>query len=148
MLNFEEKFWTRVEKTETCWIWRGSIGSGGYGRVTRSRKRLSAHRVAYELIKGPIPEGLVIDHLCRVRSCVNPDHLEAVTHGENIRRGETGKHGNHWTGPRKTHCTQGHEFAGDNLGFRKAGRYCKTCSRESSLRSAAKRRGRREEYSA
>ena len=78
-----ERFWSKVEFGEH-WLWRGRTHPmSGYGTYSRSQ----AHRVAYEFCVGPIPDGLVIDHLCRIRHCVHPDHLEAVTHQENCRRG-------------------------------------------------------------
>lgn len=80
------RFMGKVEKTETCWLWRGAINPGGYGRIGEGSMVLQAHRVAYKLLVGPIPEGLHIDHLCGVRHCVRPDHLEAVTQAENNRR--------------------------------------------------------------
>src|SRR3990167_9081181 len=80
------RFWVRVDKTATCWLWKGSIDSQGYGRLSR-RPRRSAHRFSYQLLIGPIPPGRELDHLCRVRHCVNPDHLEAVTRRVNILRG-------------------------------------------------------------
>lgn len=91
---------------------------------------LSAHRVAYELTRGPIPAGMEIDHLCRVRSCVNPDHLEAVTRGENLRRGR-GKTG------AQTHCKRGHELTPENT-YRYVNRrgyvcrHCRQCRRAAS----------------
>lgn len=81
--QLEASFWIRVNKTETCWLWTAGRHRDGYGQTSRGKK---AHRVAYEFVKGPIPEGLEIDHLCRVRLCVNPDHLEAVTHKVNMQR--------------------------------------------------------------
>lgn len=81
-------FWAKVRKTDTCWLWFGDRKDTGYGRYKFGRKNVAAHRFTYELAKGPIPEGLEIDHLCRVRNCVNPDHLEAVTHLVNVRRSE------------------------------------------------------------
>lgn len=82
-----ERFWAKVEKTEGCWLWRGTIYSNGYGVLTDGRRRrVGVHRLAYALAKGPIPDGLVIDHLCCQPICVNPDHLEAVTNSENLRR--------------------------------------------------------------
>jgi hypothetical protein len=80
-----------VEKTETCWLWTGARTKAGYGQITTSRrsaehKRLYTHRLAWELLRGPIPDGLTIDHLCRVRHCCNPDHLDVVSMSENVRR--------------------------------------------------------------
>ena len=78
------RFWAKVDKTETCWLWTGGQ-SAGYGRFGfKGRPNLGAHRFAYELLVGPIPPGLDLDHLCRVRNCVNPDHLEPVTRRENL----------------------------------------------------------------
>lgn len=101
-----------------CWLWTGATKSG-YGFMWMSResggnvregKQAGAHILMYEHVNGPVPEGLELDHLCRVRHCVNPAHLEAVTHTENVRRGEAGLHN-----PVKTHCPQGHAY--DEVGF-------------------------------
>lgn len=82
-----DRFWRKVQKTPGCWRWTGAIQSAGYGSIGLGEGRVgSAHRVAYELLVGPIPPGLTIDHLCRNTWCVNPAHLEAVTHQENVRR--------------------------------------------------------------
>jgi hypothetical protein len=78
-------------QADDCWLWTGCVGDGGYGQVTIAQRRHKAHRAVYELLVGPIPEGLDLDHLCRVRRCVNPDHLEPVTRSENLRRGHLGK---------------------------------------------------------
>jgi hypothetical protein len=104
-----ERFWQYVhpEPNTGCWLWSGSTSTGGYGYILdyegAAKKAMRAHRWAYEKLRGPIPDGLHLDHLCRVRCCVNPDHLEAVTSGENTRRGNAGaalaewiKAGNHW----------------------------------------------------
>jgi hypothetical protein len=121
-----ERFVERVPFSG-CWIWIGFIDWYGYGRVGKKQ----SHRVAYELVNGPIPEGLVIDHLCRVRCCVNPAHLEAVTRAVNNERGA-------WSS--KTHCAQGHEFDVNNTGTRtNGGRYCKECQREANRVSYRKR---------
>lgn len=83
-----ERFWDKAEKTDSgCWLWSGAMFPNGYPCFSINRGSVGAHRVAYELANGPIPEGLTIDHLCRVKRCVNPDHLEAVAQGENTRRG-------------------------------------------------------------
>ena len=82
------RFWSYVDKTPTCWIWTG-WHNGRYPGFSTGNTKLGAHRFSYELHKGPIPEGAVIDHLCKVTMCVNPDHLEAVTNQENILRGDS-----------------------------------------------------------
>lgn len=83
----EERFWAKVDKTDTCWLWTGAISDTGYGAF-RAEVLTSAHRYSYELNVGPIPDGLVLDHLCRNRACCNPEHLEAVTQRVNTYRGE------------------------------------------------------------
>lgn len=82
-----QRFWRRVTKTDTCWLWTGWINHNGYGHFgVTNRLTVKAHRYAYELTVGPIPAGLVLDHLCQTRACVNPDHLDPVTSQENQRR--------------------------------------------------------------
>ena len=127
----EQRFWYKVEKTNYCWNWKLSLDKDGYGRIKVNRKKIGAHRFSYELIKGEIPEGLQLDHICKNKACVNPDHLEAVTCDENIKRAE-----NQVTtiNSRKTHCPKGHPYSGDNLFFVKSGhRGCKTCHRQKAL---------------
>lgn len=124
----EERFWALVEKTDTCWLWIGTRDRRGYGRfaaVWRDGKVL-AHRWAYETFVGPVPDGLELDHLCRTPACVNPAHLEPVTHAENVRRGAAAQ-------PRP-HCRQGHEWSDENtaLYVEKSGvvrRSCRACTR-------------------
>lgn len=89
-----------------CWLWTKKIDSYGYGTIQSKWKRKKAHRVAYEFYRGPIPEGMKIDHLCRVRCCVNPWHLEPVTDKENVLRGV----GISAAYARRTHCKNGHEL--------------------------------------
>lgn len=97
-----------------CWEWGGFIHPGGYGRVRHDGKTCQAHRVAYELFVGPIPEDLHVDHLCSNRTCVNPDHLDAVAQAENNRR--TAQRGRaRGRAPWKTHCVRGHARTSDNL---------------------------------
>jgi hypothetical protein len=123
--TLEERFWEKVIKTDSCWLWIAAT-TKGYGRF-RIGTLKEAHRVSYELVKGSIPEGLVLDHLCRVKNCVNPEHLEPVTNAENINRGDKTNQG--WNNRSKTHCPKGHAYAGENLNFYKGRRVCRTCNR-------------------
>ena len=82
-----ERFWEKVEKTETCWLWKGGKSGPGYGVIWADGRLAPAHRVSLILAGSPPPAELEVDHLCRVPLCVRPDHLEAVTHAENLRRG-------------------------------------------------------------
>lgn len=125
-----EKYIHKIKLTDTCWLWQGSIGLGGYGILSQyssdHRKSLPkrAHRVIYEIARGPIPKGLVLDHLCRVRHCVNPDHLEPVTEKVNLQRG----YGPSGLNFRKTFCLRGHHFTSENTYVSpKGGRRCKAC---------------------
>lgn len=79
----EERFWEKVNKTESCWLWEAFVSRAGYGWINVDGRMRGAHRVAYELLVGPIPHGLQVDHLCFTRSCVNPDHLRLVTNKQN-----------------------------------------------------------------
>ena len=120
------RFWAKVDRRGPgdCWGWRAAINSHGYGVFSLGGVVQYAHRLAYQCLVGPIPDGLTIDHLCRVRSCVNPGHLEPVTHRENTLRGATLPAAN----ARKTHCPKGHRYAGDNLYVRpRGGRTCLAC---------------------
>jgi hypothetical protein len=116
-----------------CWIWTGYVISSGYGQFG---KRTRAHRYVYELLVGPIPDGLILDHLCRVRRCVNPDHLEPVTMAENTRRGYSP-----WSKrSRQRYCKRGHPLAGSNLSQGGRGtRRCLACHREGERRRRARR---------
>jgi hypothetical protein len=128
------QFWEQVDRSGECWLWLGAKAINGYGRFG-ARPSWAAHRWAYTFTRGPIPDGLTLDHLCRNLLCVRPDHLEAVTDRVNILRG---------TGPAaanatKTHCKRGHPLSGPNLYIRQStGRYkhngqtervCRACKR-------------------
>ena len=130
----ERRFWSKVDFRGDCWLWTGSVARrrGGYGQfrlASAGRKRMvKAHRVAYELLVGPIPEGLEPDHLCRNPRCVNPDHLEPVTHHENVLRGMSPSA----QGARADHCIHDHPFDEANTYYRpdNGTRQCRTCARE------------------
>lgn len=116
-----ERVWRYVDRTDTCWLWTGALNQAGYGRFfTGDDGKRLAHRFMYELLVGPIPEGLTLDHLCRTPACVRPDHLEPVTRSENARR----------AGANKTHCRRGHLFVEANTSWYRGKRQCKTCSNE------------------
>lgn len=122
---------TVTAAADTCWLWPGAVIKGyGSVRLAGEKRTRLAHRVVYELLAGPIPAGLELDHLCRTTLCCNPAHLEPVTHAENIARGiwqqrkvETRK--------AKTACRNGHAYTEANTRLGAAGRRrCRTCQRE------------------
>jgi hypothetical protein len=119
------------EPNTGCWLWPLSDNGRGYGRMRFRGRAEQAHRVFYELIVGPIPSGMELDHTCSVTFCVNPAHLEPVPHGENVKRGRTGAV-NAARQRAKTHCPRGHKYAGDNLLIKPNGaRGCRECIRAS-----------------
>ena len=129
-MDLADRLWSRVDRSggdDACWPWLAfrSPGPEGYGRVRACGKNDGAHRVSYELLVGPIPEGLHIDHLCRNKWCVNPRHLELVTPAENTRRGLVAR-------GRDTHCSKGHLFDEENTYVppkRTDQRHCRECQR-------------------
>ena|SRR5581483_7110375 len=128
-----ERFWAQVDKNgpNGCWLWTGALDRCGYSAFFSRGARIG-HRVAWQLTNGPIPDGMCLDHLCRVRACVNPDHLQPVSAKENTLRGNTPAGNN----AKKTHCIRGHEFTPENTIIRKSyttkgrngvARQCRTC---------------------
>lgn len=140
-MTTEALFRCIVPVTESgCWLWDGLVDPKGYGRAYVNGKTHAVHRFVYEHYRGPIPPGLQIDHLCRVRCCVNPDHLEPVTSEVNTKRG---------IGPTalntvKTHCPHGHPYTPENVYSppQNGGRQCRICKRNGHLRWNVKRRAR------
>ncbi len=126
-------FMSRIEKTDSCWNWGGAVRDDGYGHMFFFKKLQMAHRIMYLLETGSMPPvGLVIDHLCRNRKCVNPEHLEVVTIGENVLRGETLAAKN----KAKTHCQNGHEYSPENtVMYSEKRRRCRICLLEKRKRS-------------
>jgi hypothetical protein len=114
------------EPNTGCWLWFRSLDSRGYGNSWHGNAHWKAHRLAWLAYRGPIPDGLELDHICRVRSCVNPSHLRAVTGKENTLAGISVSAVN----AKKTHCIRGHELSGDNLGSQHEGkgRKCLRCA--------------------
>lgn len=122
--NILDKVLENTEKTDTCWNWKDALRNG-YGRVRNNGKTSTTHKIVYEKLVGKIPKGMVIDHLCRNRACVNPEHLETVSNKENILRGNGLTAENH----KKTKCIRGHELLGENLYTLNGKRYCKACQK-------------------
>ena len=135
-----DRFWPKVDRSagqDSCWLWTAAKEPAGYGHFKKDGRPHPAHRVAYEMVVGPIPDGLDLDHLCRNPSCVNPAHLEPVTPRENTRRADT------VLGIRSaaTHCRQGHPLAEGNLRTDKSGRrFCRACHRIRQREYVARRR--------
>lgn len=125
---------TVIDWVTGCWLWTGGKSDVGYGqlsdRSTGKKRMAKAHRVSYELTNGPIPDGLVIDHLCRVRHCINPAHMEPVTIRENTIRGTAGAV-NRARMLARTHCAQGHPWTPENTKVTPRQRVCRTCKKAS-----------------
>jgi hypothetical protein len=126
---FEEKY--MPEPMSGCWLWFASDDGNGYGAFWNGKAMIKAYRWAYEYFIGKVPIGLELDHLCENKMCVNPKHLEPVTHLENVRRGKCSETSGQWQRD-KTHCPQGHSYSGDNLYIRPngTGRGCRICRKE------------------
>lgn len=133
----EERFWSKVDKTETCWLWTGSRDAAGYGRVRFDGRLWGAHRVSHMLFLGPIPDGLEVGHLCAVRACVRPDHLQAMTHAENHAMVPLSA----FSHPKDV-CKYGHPLEGENVRITANGRKCVLCARRRGREQYAKHRER------
>lgn len=139
--EFSNRFWARVDKSGDCWLWTGAKTKAGYGttRLPRRGPHTTAHRVAYMLEIGPIPDGHHVHHECMRVDCVRPEHLRAVTPSENSLMSYSPNVGAA-AQRAKTHCPQGHPYEGANLRVARDGRrVCKSCSRANWRRWYAKR---------
>jgi hypothetical protein len=155
-----DRFWRRVDRSggpDACWPWTAAINGGGYGSVGWEGKTLAAHRIAYRLVMGTVPDGMDLDHLCHTRDtscaggktcphrrCANPAHLEPVPNLVNVMRGRSP----HAEAARRTHCAQGHEFTPENTrvyASRKQ-RVCLTCKRAAGSETQRRCKDRRREY--
>jgi hypothetical protein len=117
------RFWERVDQSGDCWLWMGAKTRDGYGLLSWNGVLVYAHRLAYQLLHGDIPDGMHLDHLCRVRHCVL--HTETVTPAENVRRGMAAQF---WSS--KTHCPRGHEYTEENTYlYLGKWRHCRSCHR-------------------
>ncbi len=131
-----DSFFARVDATGDCWIWTGHRQPEGYGHVRFEGRDQGAHRVAYRLLVGEIPDGYQLDHLCRVPACVNPDHLEPVTLTENLRRGFQRAEMRH-----RTKCRNGHPYTLENTTITRRGtRICRSCHQAGEIRYQQRRR--------
>jgi hypothetical protein len=124
--DIADRFWDRAipEPNSGCWLWSAGTSPLGYGILYFDGSNRLAHRIAYEMLVGPIPKGLELDHLCRVRCCVNPDHLEPVPHAENVRRSPVVGRVDRGI----THCPQGHPYKINTANSRRR-RVCPECRR-------------------
>ncbi len=124
--DYVSRFWEKVERTTSCWNWTGAKNVEGYGLAWFNSKLCSAHRISFLLSGNTIPVGMNLDHLCRNRGCVNPEHLEPVTQRVNTLRGES------FAAKRakQTHCVNGHEFTLENTRMKNNGtRQCRACDK-------------------
>lgn len=135
-LFLPRRIWDKIYPDPNCgcWLWGGSLAGGrkttlGYGEVWWGAGKVKVHRLLYETFVGPIPEGMQLDHLCRVQPCCNPAHLEPVTPTENVRRGIAGQNRKHEVA-QMAECRNGHAWIPENIGQGKRQRFCRICRRE------------------
>jgi hypothetical protein len=135
----EERLFPKVDATGICWLWTGAKARNGYGVINKGRRADGVsvvHRVVWELLVGPIPDGTELDHVCRIRACCNPDHLEPVTRAVNVARGSRRA-----GAPRKTHCKNGHPYTPENtLPNGPRGRACRECMNAANRRYRARKK--------
>jgi hypothetical protein len=134
----EERLFSKVDATGICWLWTRAKARNGYGVINLGRQSGTrvVHRVVWELLVGPIPDGTELDHVCRVRACCNPDHLEPVTRAVNVARGSRRA-----GAQRQTQCRNGHRFTPENTlpnGLR--GRACRECKNDANRRYRARKK--------
>lgn len=134
----ERRLWAKIEKTDGCWLWTAGKTPAGYGKFWLSGATELAHRIVYIALVGTVPYNLTLDHTCRVRHCVNPDHLDPVTQQENTLRSPIAPAA---INAKKTHCLKGHPYSAANThianGRRREERQCRECSR---IRTLARQR--------
>lgn len=140
-----ERFFSKIDRSGgTCWLWTGTVGANGYGyfdiKTDGRWKKFLAHRVSFEFHHRPLTAGETVDHLCMNPRCVNPEHLDACTIGENSKRSARTLCG---ANVRKTHCPKGHPYAGDNLFYDQGKRRCRACVRAKNRAADARRRAAR-----
>jgi hypothetical protein len=135
-MSLAARFWARVDRSVPggCWMWTGGLNRG-YGRLKVAGRLMYAHRLAWELERGPVPDGLTLDHLCRVLACVNPDHLEPVTVAENIRRKPRADFSE------REQCRNGHPWTDVRLSSQGV-LVCRACAREATRRHRLRRMAR------
>lgn len=124
-MTTSERFWAKVQVTESCWVWTAAMDGHGYGAFWYQRKVAKAYRAAYEMFVGPVPEGMQLDHLCRNRACVNPAHLEPVSQQVNIARGASPSA----ISVRTNACSRGHDLSSAAVRRPDGRRYCGECRR-------------------
>lgn len=157
-----ERFLSKCDRpAEGCWLWKAGVTTAGYGTMSIASRTHYSHRLAYEHFIGEIEQGMVIDHLCRTRRCVNPTHMEVVTNAENLRRGYVSRNG-HEPRPKpaprprvkrpkptkraprvpveRTHCKWGHEWTPENTVIRAGYRKCRLCAAAATRRYAEHKR--------
>lgn len=135
----EERLFPRIDATGPCWLWTGAKSIGGYGVISQGPRDATGtrmvHRAVWELLVGEIPDGYELDHLCRVRACCNPDHLELVTRAENVARGSQRAGIN-----RKDACIKGHPFTPENTTRNHRQRFCRACAIERNRQYRARKK--------